>query len=98
MPDLDRVIHEPTRLRIATLLSGVDSADFNFVLNALVLTKGNLSSHMDRLEQAGYVQVSKTFNGKIPHTEYSLTKTGRKALERYWSVLDRIREGLGDRG
>ncbi len=91
MTDLDRVIHEPVRLRILTMLSGVDTADFNFLLSTLELSKGNLSAHVDRLESAGYVQVLKTFNGKIPHTEYQLTGSGRKALANYWAALDQIR-------
>ena len=91
MNDLDRVIHEPARLRIAAILAGVDRADFGFLLSVLGLTKGNLSSHMDRLEKAGYVEVRKQFNGKVPHTDYRLTEQGRKALDDYWTELDRIR-------
>ena len=91
MNDLDRTIHEPARLRIVTILSGVDVADFNFLLDTLGLTKGNLSSHMDRLDKAGYVEVIKSFKGKIPHTQFRLTKEGRGALEEYWAGLDRIR-------
>ncbi len=91
MAELDRLIHEPARLRILTILSGVEAADFNFLLNTLGLTKGNLSSHMDRLEKAGYVKVEKSFNGRIPHTEFQITPQGRKALEEYWKQLDFIR-------
>lgn len=91
MDDLDRTIHEPARLRILTVLSGVDEADFNFLLNTLGLTKGNLSSHIDRLEKAGYVNVVKSFNGRIPHTDFSITQQGQEALEKYWSELDAIR-------
>jgi DNA-binding transcriptional ArsR family regulator len=91
MTDLDRAIHEPARLRILMILSGVDLADFNFLLSTLGLSKGNLSSHVDRLESAGYVEVRKSFNGKIPHTEYRLTEVGRKALADYWDRLDQIR-------
>jgi DNA-binding MarR family transcriptional regulator len=91
MTDLDPVIHEPARLRILTILSGVDLADFNFLLATLGLSKGNLSSHVDRLEKAGYVEVRKSFNGKIPHTEYRLTGAGRKALANHWATLDQIR-------
>jgi DNA-binding transcriptional ArsR family regulator len=91
MADLDRVIHEPARLRILTVLSGVEAADFNFLLSTLGLSKGNLSTHADRLEKAGYIEVMKAFNGKIPHTDYRLTPGGRKALAGYWSALDRIR-------
>jgi DNA-binding transcriptional ArsR family regulator len=91
MDDLDRTIHEPARLRILTLLSGVDEADFNFLINTVGLTKGNLSSHMDKLEKTGYVTIIKSFNGRIPHTDFSITQEGRNALERYWEELDSIR-------
>jgi len=90
--DLDRLIHEPARLRILTILSGVDVGDFNFLLNTLGLTKGNLSSHMDKLDKAGYVTVSKTFNGRVPHTDFRITAEGREALAEYWSALDEIRQ------
>ena len=95
MSALDRTIHEPARLRILTILSGVDLTDFNFLLSTLGLTKGNLSSHMDRLEKAGYVEVEKTFNGRIPHTEFRITPEGRAALDQYWRDLDAIR-ALGE--
>jgi len=88
---LDANVHQPVRLRILMLLSGVDSADFNFLLNALGLTKGNLSSHASKLEEAGYVEVTKTFNGKIPNTTYKLTPLGRSRLDKYWKALDEIR-------
>ena len=91
MTDLDRIIHEPARLRILTILSGVDVVDFNFLLETLGLTKGNLSSHMDRLERAGYVEVMKSFKGKLPHTEFRMTQAGRQALDVYWTGLDEIR-------
>jgi len=91
MSDLDRTIHEPIRLRIMCLLAGADSADFKFLLTALGASTGNLSSHMDKLEQAEYVQVDKGFNGKVPRTTYRLTSTGRAALEQHWSQLDEIR-------
>lgn len=89
--ELDRVIHEPVRLRIMAMLSGVETADFKFLVSTLGLTKGNLSSHVDKLEQAGYVRVKKTFNGKITNTQYGLTRKGRSALEQHWQQLDRIR-------
>ncbi len=93
MSELDPHIHQPTRLRILMLLSGVDVADFNFLLNTLGLTKGNLSSHMSRLEEAGYVEVTKSFNGKVPNTAYSLTRRGRSSLDEYWRAIDEIRHG-----
>lgn len=94
MTELDRVIHEPVRLRILTLLSGVATADFNFLLNTLALSKGNLSAHMDRLESAGYVEITKSFNGRIPHTDYRLTEAGRQGLTGYWAALDQIRASV----
>lgn len=91
MAEVNRIIHEPARLRIVTLLSGVESADFNFLLSTLGLTRGNLSSHMDRLEKADYVAVAKQFRGKMPHTDYILTAAGRQALNAYWDELAAIR-------
>ncbi len=87
----DKIIHEPARLRIMMILSGVESADFNFLLSILGLTKGNMSRHIEKLELAGYVKVSKTFKGKIPNTSYQLTKNGTNALTKYWKNLDVIR-------
>lgn len=92
MSELDPLIHQPTRLRLLMLLSGVDTADFNFLLNTLSLSKGNLSSHMNQLEEAGYVEVSKTFKGKIPHTSYRIARLGRSRLNGYWQAIDEIRQ------
>lgn len=91
MTDIDRVIHEPVRLRILSILTGVDVVDFTFLVSTLGLSRGNLSSHMDKLERAGYVEIQKGFNGKVPRTEYRLTDTGRTALTGYWAALDQIR-------
>jgi len=91
MAELDATIHQPTRLRIMMLLSGLEAADFTFLLKTLDITNGNLSSHMSRLEGAGYVKVTKTFEGKLPNTSYALTRAGRKQLEAYWSAIDEIR-------
>lgn len=90
--ELDRTVHEPARLRIMMILSGIDEADFNFMLSTLEMTRGNLSSHMDRLEQAGYVNILKSFNGKIPNTAYCLTKIGKRALLKYWETLEEIKK------
>jgi len=96
MSELDAAIHQPTRLRILMLLSGVDTADFRFLLTTLGITKGNLSSHMSRLEEAAYVRVRKKFEGKVPNTTYSLTQKGRSKLDEYWAAIDAIRdEGRG---
>jgi DNA-binding HxlR family transcriptional regulator len=87
---LDRVIHEPARLTLVALLSSVESADFLFLLKESELTKGNLSVHLSRLEEAGYVQAQKTFRGKIPHTEYHLTSKGKSAFDQYRRSLGSI--------
>ncbi len=85
--ELDRVIHEPGRLMILALLSGVKECDFLFLLNETGMTKGNLSSHLTRLEESGYVEIEKTYRGKIPQTLVRLTRRGRSAFEVYRKVL-----------
>lgn len=90
--ELDRIVHEPARLRIMMILSGVESADFNFLLSILRMTKGNLSRHIEKLELAGFIKVNKTFKGRIPNTSYQLTKKGTRALTQYWKELDIIRQ------
>ena len=90
--DMDRVIHEPARLMLVALLYAVDGADFLYLLRESGLTKGNLSTHLTRLEQAEYIQVEKTFRGKIPQTLIRLTKSGRGAFEAYRRQLKRIVE------
>jgi DNA-binding MarR family transcriptional regulator len=89
--ELDRIIHEPVRLRIMATLGGVDTVDFRFLVSTLGLSKGNLSSHVDKLESAGYVKVTKGFHGKITNTQYALTLRGRKALSQHWESLDKLR-------
>ena len=93
MSELDRSIHEPARLRILAILSGAGSVSYNFLRTALGLTNGNLGSHLDRLERAGHIEVRKSFQGKMPHTDYALTPAGREALSAYWAALDAIRFG-----
>jgi DNA-binding MarR family transcriptional regulator len=83
MSDLDRVIHEPARLLIVALLSAVKEADFLYLLRETKLTKGNLSSHLNKLEESGYIVVEKTFRGKIPLTLLRLTPRGKSAFEDY---------------
>jgi len=90
LSELDRVIHEPARLTLVALLSSVKSADFLFLLKESQLTKGNLSVHLSRLEEAGYVETEKTFRGKIPHTEYRLTAKGKIAFDQYRKSLGSI--------
>jgi DNA-binding transcriptional ArsR family regulator len=81
--ELDLVIHEPARLGIVALLAGVKEADFLWLQRESGLTKGNLSSHLSRLEGAGYVEIDKLFKGKVPLTVVRLTTAGSKAFDRY---------------
>jgi DNA-binding MarR family transcriptional regulator len=83
LSELDRVIHEPGRLMIVALLSAVEKADFLYLLHETEMNKGTLSSHLARLEAAGYVEIAKTFRGKVPQTLLQLTAAGRKAFEQY---------------
>jgi DNA-binding transcriptional ArsR family regulator len=85
--ELDRLIHEPARLLITTILSTVASADFLFLQRETGLTKGNLSAHLSKLEEAGYVKIEKTFKGKLPLTVCKLTISGKKALAQYRQQL-----------
>ena len=80
---LDRVVHEPARLAIMAALYTVESADFLYLLHCTGLTKGNLSSHLMRLEEAGYVAIEKSFRGKVPQTTCTLTPAGREAFQIY---------------
>jgi len=87
---VDRLIHEPARLMIMTILNAVDQADFLYLLNETGLTRGNLSTHLSKLEEAGYVQIEKTFRGKIPRTVCSLSEDGRVAFDKYRKQLRQI--------
>lgn len=91
---LDRLVHEPARLVIMALLSPAESADFLYLLRQSGLTKGNLSSHLGKLEQAGYVEIRKGYNGKVPHTEIRLSDAGRTAYKRYRAQMKRAVERL----
>ena len=80
---LDRVIHEPARLTIAAILSVVEAADFLYLQRETGLTKGNLSFHLARLEEAGYAVIEKTYRGKVPLTLVRLTEEGNRAYRDY---------------
>lgn len=81
--DLDRIIHSPARLMILAYLAAVDSADFIFLMNQVHLTRGNLSSHLNTLEEAGYVSIQKEFVEKVPRTLIRLTGPGQEAIQTY---------------
>jgi len=79
----DRLIHQPSRLAIMAVLAGAERANFTYLVNATELNKGTLSAHLSKLEQAGYVEITKSFKGKFPHTSAALTAQGRKAFRKY---------------
>ena len=83
LAEIDRLIHEPARLMIMAYLYVIESADFVFMMRQTGLSKGNLSSHLNKLESAGYVDIRKEFVKKIPRTFLSLSQTGRDAFDRY---------------
>jgi DNA-binding MarR family transcriptional regulator len=85
---VDRLIHEPGRLAI---LSSVTDADFVFLQRTTGLTKGNLSSHLTKLEDAGLVQIEKRFVRKKPNTNVALTALGRRRIARHWDQLERLK-------
>ncbi len=87
---VDRLLHEPARLMIISLLSAVKEADFLYLLHETGLTRGNLSSHISKLEEAGYIKVEKTFRGKIPLTTLKLTTAGIEAFTGYREHLRQL--------
>jgi DNA-binding MarR family transcriptional regulator len=94
--ELDRLIHERMRLAIVSALAVNDSLTFNELKRLLDTTDGNLSVHARRLEEAGYIDCHKSFDGRVPRTDYSLTSAGRAALRRYLdhmeALIRRVRE------
>jgi len=88
--EIDRVIHEPARLLLVATLSVVESADFLFLMNQTKLTRGNLSSHLSKLEAAGYVEIKKEFVEKIPRTLLRLTEEGRNAFVEYRQKMQQV--------
>ena len=96
MLETDRLIHEPARLIIMALLYGVENADFTFLLTETGLTRGNLSFHLTKLEEAGYVDIEKTYKGKRPYTLCSLSENGRLAFDAYRQQLQQKANSLPD--
>lgn len=93
-PEIDRVIHEPSRLKIMAQLYVVKSADYTFLMKQLGFTWGNLSSHLSKLEDAGYVHVEKEFVEKKPRTTLMLTEAGRTAFQDYRKTMQALIERL----
>lgn len=92
---LDRLVHEPGRLAILTVLTSVTDADFTFLQRVTGLTKGNLSSHLSKLEDGGLVTIEKSFVGKRPNTTVALTKEGRARVAEHWARLEQLRALAG---
>ena len=90
VPDLDRLIHERLRLGIVSALAVNDSLSFVELKRLMKTTDGNLSVHARRLEEAGYIACSKSFQGRVPRTAYQLTDTGRRALQRYLDHMEAL--------
>lgn len=96
LADIDQVIHAPARLMVLTYLYVVDSADYVFLMRLTGLTWGNLASHLGKLEEAGYVNMEKTFKGKKPHTTIRLTDQGREAFRNYKNSMQQVLADLPD--
>lgn len=88
----DRTVHEPARLAILSALDGIAKADFVFLSRLLHLTRGNLSSHLSKLEAAGFIQLSKAEKGIGPRTFAAITDEGREAVRTHWQRLDDLRK------
>ncbi len=95
LSDIDRVIHEPARLALTAILSVVESADFLYLQRETGLTKGNLSSHLAKLEESGYVAIEKTYRGRIPLTLVRLTDKGTAAYKAYRARFKKFLEKTG---
>jgi len=92
--EINKLIHEPARLMISIYLYVVESADFTFLIRQTGLTWGNLSTHITKLENAGYIEVNKVFKGKKPNTMLKLTKSGRMAFDNYRKNMKQLFEDL----
>jgi len=92
--EIDRLIHEPSRLLILSLLYVLENAEFLFLLQQTEMAQGNLSSHLKRLEAGGYIDVTKEFVGKKPRTLLALNESGRKAFKHYVLEMKKIFDGL----
>jgi DNA-binding HxlR family transcriptional regulator len=96
-PELDRIIHERMRLGIVSALAANESLTFNELKKLLNTTDGNLSVHARKLEEAEYVLCTKSFAGRMPRTEYSLTPAGRQALERYLDHMEALIQAMREK-
>lgn len=96
LADVDQVIHASARLMVLTYLYVIESADYVFLKNQTGLSWGNLSTHLNKLEQAGYVAIEKGYKGKKPHTMIRLTDLGRTAFQEYKKSMQQVLDDLPD--
>lgn len=94
--EIDKLIHEPARLKILAQLYVVESVDFIFLMRQTELTQGNVSGHLSKLEVAKYVKIKKGYAGKRPQTMISLTERGRSAFKEYVKTMQEVLDGLTD--
>ena len=92
LESVNDLVHDPRRLTILNILSGLDSADYTYLRGIMGLTSGNLSRHLARLEEAGLIKIKKEFVLKRPRTRLRITDAGKTALEEHWSTLKRLRD------
>lgn len=88
--EIDRTIHAPARLLIMAQLAVIESADFTFLMNQTELTRGNLSTHLSKLEEAGYISITKEFVNKMPRTLIRLSDEGKEALKKYSDTMQQV--------
>ena len=96
LADIDQIIHAPARLMVLTYLYVVESADYVFLMRLTGLTWGNLATHLNKLEEAGYVEIQKTFDGKKPKSILRMTEQGRDAFRAYKKSMQQVLDDLPD--
>ena len=96
LAEIDQIIHAPARLMVLTYLYVVESANYVFLMRLTGLTWGNLATHLNKLEEAGYVEVQKTFNGKKPQSILRMTEQGRAAFKAYKKSMQQVLDDLPD--
>jgi DNA-binding MarR family transcriptional regulator len=96
MSALDRLVHEPARLAILTALSACRGCDFVYMQSLTAISKGNLSNHLQRLEEGGLVRTEKRFRGRVPNTLITLTPEGRIAIDQHWRRLHKLRSAANE--
>jgi len=92
--EIDRIMHAPARLLIMTQLAVIDCADFTFIMTQTELTRGNLSTHLGKLENAGYISITKEFVEKIPRTLIRITDEGKDAVQDYIANMRQVIDGF----